>query len=383
MAVDFGDLTIPGERGARSLRALLNRVWPTYWHAYQSLGAHGEATRVFHAQTRRTVDRQMALDPRPVLLALRRPPTAIAMGEAIRCMRSAASADAHIAEVDCNLVADLAARGLLPGGTVPITRPGDAWPIVRGMNAGRAWHLDPAVESWVVSNGAVVDPHVGATETAYVPLGRNVSFATTDNNPDVRVSLHPERPQNTLDLGGRSVVDWTSALSDAFAIVHEHLPEIADEMDVLLQLIVPVGSHDERHFSCSYENALGAIYLSLHPSVMTLAEALVHEFQHNKFHAALRTDDILANSRDAKYASPLRPDPRPLIGVLMAVHAYLPIALLYRRMTQARHPLARSRDWALRLEQIESVNRDGITTVRAGAQPTVRGRALIDGMLRT
>src|SRR6185503_20664745 len=92
--------------------------------------------------------------------------------------------------------------------------------------------------------------------------------------------------------------------------------------------------------SASYQEAIGTIYMTLHPSLMTMTEALIHEFSHNKINALFEIDDVLENAWSPLYASPVRPDPRPLHGVLLAVHAFLPVARLYEALIQAREPAA-------------------------------------------
>ncbi len=83
-----------------------------------------------------------------------------------------------------------------------------------------------------------------------------------------------------------------------------------------------------------------------------------------------------------EWASPVRPDPRPLRGVLLAVHAFLPVARLYEKMTEARHPLSLGHYLPERFAQIRGLNRAGASTVFAHASPTPVGRALIDEMRR-
>ena len=87
------------------------------------------------------------------------------------------------------------------------------------------------------------------------------------------------------------------------------------------------------------------MYLTLHPNVMTMTEAVVHEFQHNKFNVASDSVEYLENAFHPLYQSPIRPDPRPLWGILLAVHAFLPVAELYRRMRDAGHPFAARPDF--------------------------------------
>src|SRR3954454_16108937 len=127
--------------------------------------------------------------------------------------------------------------------------------------------------------------------------------------------------------------------------------------------MVPVGWHEQKHLSASYQEAIGTIYLSLHPSRMTLAEALIHEFSHNKLNALFEVDEVLENAWSPLYTSPVRPDPRPLHGVLLAVHAFLPVARLYEKMLEANHPLAQNEAFSRRFEQVCATNREAAEVV--------------------
>jgi HEXXH motif-containing protein len=215
---------------------------------------------------------------------------------------------------------------------------------------------------------------------AFVPIVGNVKLALADVNPLASVPLHPERAGNAIDFGGRSLDEWLVPLRAAFALIEKYLHPVYDEMQMLLRTVVPVGYLPERHASCSYEDALGSIYLTLHPSPLKIAEALVHEFQHNKLHALMRLDAVLTNARTSRHRSPVRPDPRPLEGVLLAVHAFIPVAMMYRAMTEAGDPLAKSRDWDATCDAAERVYRDGAETLYAHGEPTKTGRALLDEM---
>ena len=52
--------------------------------------------------------------------------------------------------------------------------------------------------------------------------------------------------------------------------------------------------------------------------------------------------DFLKNPFEPCYKSPVRPDPRPLWGILLAVHAFLPVAVMHRRLRADSHPIVRS-----------------------------------------
>jgi HEXXH motif-containing protein len=159
-------------------------------------------------------------------------------------------------------------------------------------------------------------------------------------------------------------------------------PTLRAEIDLFLHLAVPVGYDDHKHLSASYQEALGTIYLTLHPNLMTMTEAVIHEFSHNKLNALLELDPLLENAFWPLYASPVRPDPRPLHGVLLAVHAFQPVARLYERMTAAGHPRAQSADFQRRFAQIRRINHAGAEVVLAHGRPTETGRALLDEMRR-
>jgi HEXXH motif-containing protein len=153
-------------------------------------------------------------------------------------------------------------------------------------------------------------------------------------------------------------------------------------MDLYVSQIVPVGVFDSQHLSASYREALGTLYLSLHPNPMTMTEALIHEFQHNKLNALFELDDVLENAFSPLYRSPVRPDPRPLHGVLLAVHAFLPIARLYERMQVDGHAFAAHGSFGTRYRDIVAINQEGAGVVLEHGVPTPIGAGLLDEIRR-
>lgn len=199
-------------------------------------------------------------------------------------------------------------------------------------------------------------------------------LSTFDNNPLAMVEAHPDKQGNALSLGGRAIDEWLAALRDALALIDTHLPLIGEEMRLIARVLVPVGYDAERHLSASYRESIGTVYMTLHPQMMTMAEALIHEFQHNKLNMALHLDPLLTNAWSPLYASPVRPDPRPLHGVILAVHAFQPVARLYEEMHKAGHPLADNAAWLQRYRKIVHLDRQGAATVLDHAQPTPVGK---------
>ncbi|TMA35211.1 MAG: hypothetical protein E6J79_15420, partial [Deltaproteobacteria bacterium] len=86
--------------------------------------------------------------------------------------------------------------------------------------------------------------------------------------------------------------------------------------------------------------------------------------------------DFLSNAFHPLYPSPIRPDPRPLWGILLAVHAFLPVAELYRRMRDAGHPFTAHPGFEQRMADLDLKNHEGMEMLRAHARFTPPGVAL-------
>jgi HEXXH motif-containing protein len=68
--------------------------------------------------------------------------------------------------------------------------------------------------------------------------------------------------------------------------------------------------------------------------------------------------------------------------VLLAVHAFLPVARLYERMIAAGHPLAQREDFVQRFAKIRKTNREGADVVLSNGRPTPIGRGVLDEIAR-
>lgn len=216
-----------------------------------------------------------------------------------------------------------------------------------------------------------LDPARG--EPAFLPLRDGGWLALHDDNPLAGVEAHPDKQGNALSLGDAPAAAWVAAIDAARAIVRETLPALADEHRGLLACVVPVGTHAELSLSASYREAVGVAYVSLHPDPVKMAEALVHETQHNKANLLSYADPLIHDS-DTLHVSPVRPDPRPLRGVLLAVHAFLPVEAMLRVLADQGEPVT------ARLAEVRRANREGMDVLRAAARPTELGRRMLDGM---
>lgn len=215
------------------------------------------------------------------------------------------------------------------------------------------------------------------------PLRGPIQLALSDSNPIAELETHPEKSGNIFSLGGRSVKSWRKSLVLALDWIEDFWPALFGEMEILLQRVVPVGFSKTKHFSASYREAIGTIYMTLHPNPLTMSEALIHEFQHNKMNLASYHDPFLENAFYPLYPSPVRPDPRPLWGVLLAAHAFLAVADFYRKIRDAGHPASKHLSFHKKMIAIDAQNREAMETLRTHARWTAAGRSLMDALEKT
>jgi len=217
---------------------------------------------------------------------------------------------------------------------------------------------------------------------AVVPLKGRCTFALVDDSPVAQFETHPDKSGNGLDLGGRTSAEWVASLQEALDLVRLGVPAIADEIELLIEQVIPVGYDRERHLSASYAEYVGTIYLSLHPDSLTLAEALIHEHSHNKINMLWTLAPVLHNAFTPLYTSPFRPDPRPLHGVLLGVHAFLPIEGMYEELLARDHPAIRGSGFEERRRRVRERNAQACEMLDSHAQPTDTGRGVLDEIVR-
>ena len=200
--------------------------------------------------------------------------------------------------------------------------------------------------------------------TPYTSLSKGLEVSLWDSNPLSMLEAHPDKDGNALDLGGRPLAEWTTQLESALELITTCLPTWAEERVDTLQRIVPVGYDPERHLSASYREAPGIAWMSLHPNRLIMAEALIHETQHGKLNTLSWLDPILKNGHSEWTSSPVRPDLRPLMGVLLAVHAFVPVAVLHHQLRVLGHPIAETPTFERRRSQVLESNAQGLKTLK-------------------
>lgn len=377
------DLTVP-EQGSTTARTILSRATGRLLAELSSLpralapaGPARDELDAFKA----CVAGLLRQEPGAIVSAVRRP----TVSALLRAMRPA-PAQENLVELIALVSFELALQGTLPA-PLRLTR----YPK-RLLSLPARLVVDvPADTRAITFSARSVVLHRPAGDEALdldtrssllVPIEGELLLALADNNPYAMQEAHPDKQGNAVDLGGHPAEEWVAMLRACLSLIGEHLPDLRSELDLFIHQFVPVGFDAERHLSASYREAIGTIYLTLHPSLMTMTEAVIHEFSHNKLNALFELDEVLENAFAPLYTSPVRPDPRPLHGVLLAVHAFIPVARLYEQMIAAGHPLAQSASFLARFAKVKAINAEGNAVVLGHGRPTRVGAGLFDELRR-
>jgi HEXXH motif-containing protein len=382
------DITIPAD-GSTTARDILSAYLRKQ---YRTLLAIPFARLTGTSEGDAFVERMRALakeDPGLLFTILRKP----TIGGLIRLIATRDGSMAEIAHWAAEIMGligfELAAAGR-GSGTVPAA---GAYPMLTSLHGrvalaipstARTVTFDGSIVSWDgLGSGAVdLDEAPVGLEHPYHTIRDAIVLATYDNNPRAGVEAHPDKAGNHVDLGAKSADEWVASLREAFDMVEAHTPQLVPEINLLIHQMVPVGFEPEKHLSASLMELIGNIYLSLHPDPVVMAEAIVHEFSHNKINMLWSLNPLLENAFQPLYSSPVRPDPRPLFGVLLAVHAFLPVETMYLAMRDADHPVTRHPRFASRLAQVRKANAEAAATVLGNGIPTPAGQPVLEEIRR-
>ncbi len=88
-----------------------------------------------------------------------------------------------------------------------------------------------------------------------------------------------------------------------------------------------------RYLSFTSEDLPGAYIATAHNPAQ-VCDSLVHELSHARLAAAQAIDPLLEDDGAHIHPSPWRPDPRPLMGIVAGVHAFLNVHHFYARLRQ-------------------------------------------------
>lgn len=274
----------------------------------------------------------------------------------------------------------------------------------RGASDGRVWTHFLA---WTAHNAGPIDGRVDLDAElrlwtpegiVWLPAGEHdfaafaapiVPEAAADPDPGVGVDLawdalpagpgSVDLPQDwrsppieTLGPRDRSaVIEDLRTLFKAQRLLARRNPEILAWIRSSTHLCFPIcRGGDNRFASASRSDLAGGVFLELRVDWRRQLEGLVHESAHLQLFADEQAGPLVDPGHARTYASPLRPEPRPLRGILLAYHALAYMAALYDALGNADGP---GDDPLIRRKLQES--RETLLGARDGL--TDRGRDLV------
>ena len=146
--------------------------------------------------------------------------------------------------------------------------------------------------------------------------------------------LEPLYSENSFPAAANlQINEWIITLSRALELIRMHPPSW-DLVSEFGKVIVPVASAGENvHSSISYASIPRALYMSWSPLPRIIAEAMVHESDHQHFYAntLLGPQIWLDESGESLeiFRSPWRSDPRPLGGLIRGASAFIAVGTFW------------------------------------------------------
>jgi hypothetical protein len=142
-------------------------------------------------------------------------------------------------------------------------------------------------------------------------------------------TAHPKHQEMGVDskFGTVPQSEWFDLFTQVFERLRAISPGFADELDTMIQKVVPYWVSHQMHNSASFNHAIGQLYLS-YPTgyadpVTAVLEAVIHESNHNKLNLISFFDLLFTGDQEEKFYSPYRPDARHITGIYYGLHAMI------------------------------------------------------------
>jgi hypothetical protein len=204
------------------------------------------------------------------------------------------------------------------------------------------------------------------------------------------VSQVPQRPDRLEALAALRIGTWSqadrAAFCEATCLLAATWPEMLDEVAEVVRQIALLDGFGVDGFTDVATH--GAIYVNRArlgpddaglPGPIRMAEAIVHEGAHNRCNAAALAERFLADPKsggsEPVVMTPLRPDPRPLTGLLQQLVVLVRSVLLYDRLLDASDPPAAA---VARREKLHAQASEALRVISGHTSKlTAHGRAVV------
>ena len=206
--------------------------------------------------------------------------------------------------------------------------------------------------------------------SGYLISGTNIRLSVDDHNPCNSYDAHPD---SSWDESGwklwwwsQSPEEWKKVYDNTFHILRQADEWCFFELCSMIQKIVPFGTAKNIHYSASYKECVGTLYMGFTldtdiPELHVL-EGLIHESSHNKLNLIMQYEDITLNDFQEKYYSPYRPDARHIYGVFLGIHALIPT--VYVLLKAIEKGLISDKRWQEKIIMYHIKNKLWIATIK-------------------
>jgi len=196
----------------------------------------------------------------------------------------------------------------------------------------------------------------------------------------------PDQPMEPTVLADDALAEGRERVAAAVALLDIACPGMAGELRALVNEVVLVGPATAPG-AVSFHGASsfylwGSLLLNIaaHPTRVRLVEGLAHEGGHCLLHGLTLGEQTVENAAEARFASPLRDDPRPMDGLVHATYVLARMHLALASILDSGALTADERDEATtRLAAVRRDYAEGLAVVAAGARFTARGAAAFAG----
>ena len=198
--------------------------------------------------------------------------------------------------------------------------------------------------------------------------------------------LQPEDDRLQLVLpAAASTAGFGARVQAGLAVLDRAVPELANEIRALVSEVVPVACDRSRAMVMdggSHYRLWGALFLNVefHNTPLAMAEVLAHESAHSLLFGFCTHEPLTLNDDDARFKSPLRPDPRPMDGIYHATFVSARMHLAMCAILEAGMLDTAGTAHAIVARDADQRNFEaGYAVVRDHGELTALGRALMDG----
>lgn len=194
--------------------------------------------------------------------------------------------------------------------------------------------------------------------------------------PDVRDAFRLFEPT----MNPRDITTVLHAQSTAQQVLRLLWPEAADSVDNWLRGWMPLTSRNGTRSHSSPR--LPGVVLTSATDPYQAADLLCHEVAHMRLSAVLAHDPLLDNGLATGYPSPWRSDSRPLLGLLLGVHAFLDVCGFHRRVIDSNAEPTQTSISSSIFERQAARVQSAWATLTTVAEPTPVGQILLSNLER-